>query len=209
MARTKLISRSTYAPDYITLSEVKEYLRVEHTAEDVLITSLIEAAFDETEVYLGLDLTKKVYEYQIDYLPRQIEIINAPFISVDSIKFTYGEWIDSTSVDGISEFDGAITRDEVKNGSPIERTLSSNNYRVFEEEYGATIDILISDEKVTDLFDVKVRYQAGHEVVEFPPIVKSAILLKVASLYDTREDANSRFLKQSNHLLNHYKNTHI
>ena len=102
-----------------------------------------------------------------------------------------------------------ITRDEVKNGSPIERTLSSNNFRVFEEEYGATIDILISDERVTDLFDVKVRYQAGHEVVEFPPIVKSAILLKVASLYDTREDANSRFLKQSNHLLNHYKNTHI
>lgn len=209
MARTKLISRSTYTADYITLAEVKEYLRVEHIAEDVLIASLIDAAFDEAEVYLGLDLTKKVYEYQVDYLPRQIEIINAPFISVDSIQYTYGEWIDSTTIDGISEFDGAIIRDTTNHGSPIERTLSSNNYRVFEEEYGAVIDILISDEKVTDLFDVKVRYQAGFEVVEFPPMVKSAILLKVASLYDTREDANSRFLKQSNHLLNHYKNTHI
>lgn len=209
MARTKLISRSTYTADYITLAEVKEYLRVEHIAEDVLIASLIDAAFDEAEVYLGLDLTKKVYEYQVDYLPRQIEIINAPFISVDSIQYTYGEWIDSTTIDGISEFDGAIVRDTTNHGSPIERTLSSNNYRVFEEEYGAVIDILISDEKVTDLFDVKVRYQAGFEVVEFPPMVKSAILLKVASLYDTREDANSRFLKQSNHLLNHYKNTHI
>ena len=207
--RTIKISQSTFATDYVTLEEVKDYLRVEHAAEDVLIGSLLDAAFDETESYLGLDLTKKVYEHQVDWMPRQFHINNAPFIGVDSIKFKYGEWIDSTSVDGVSEFDGAIIRDEVVNGSPVERTLSSNNYRVFEKEYGAKVNVIISDEKVADLYDVKMRYQAGYEVADFPALIKSAILLKVASLYDTREDMNSRFKKQSTALLDHYKNTHL
>lgn len=209
MARTKILSRETISTDYVSLAEVKEYLRVEHTAEDALITSLIGAAFDETESYLGLDLSKKTYEYQLDYMPRQFQITNAPLIAVDYIKFTYGEWIDSTTFDGVSEFDGAIVRDETVNGSPIERTLSSNNYRVFENEYGATINIIIADEKVADLFDVKLGYRSGYEVADFPDLVKSAIFLKVASLYDTREDANSRFRKQSTYLLDHFKNTHL
>jgi len=207
--RTHKISSSTSWSDYVSLNEVKEFLRVEHAAEDVLISSLIAAAFDECESYLGLDLTKKVYEYQVDWMPRSFDIYNAPLIGVDSIKFKYGEWIDSTSVDGVSEFDGAIIRDEVNNGSPVERTLSSNNYRVFEYEYGAKITIIISDEKVADLYDVKLTYQAGFEPADLPAIVKSALFLKVASLYDTREDVNSRFKKQSNALLDHYKNTHV
>lgn len=209
MAQTVKLSNSNSTSDYITVDEVKEYLRVEHNAEDVLIGSLLDAAFDETESYLGLDLTQKVYEYQVDFMPRSFHILNAPLISVDYIKFTYGEWIDSPTVDGVSEFDGAIIRDTTDHGDPTERTLSESNYRVFKNHYGAKINVLISDQKVADLYDVKLGYQAGFDPADLPPLVKSAIFLKVAALYDTREDVNSRFKKQSTALLDHYKNTHL
>lgn len=209
MSRTKIISTSTSATDYISLDEVKEYLRVEHNAEDVLIGSLLEASFDEAESYLGLDVRKRVYEYSVDFMPKYFHIHNAPLISVDSIKFTYGEWIDSPTVDGVSEFEGALVRDEDVNGSPVEQTLSPNNYRVMEEEYGAIVRVHIADQKLADLYDVKLRYQSGFEVADMPAIIKSAVLLKVASLYDTREDVNARFKKQSTYLLDHYKNTAI
>lgn len=52
----------------ISLEEVKAYLRIDHTADDVLLTLLIESAKEHAEAYLNHDFTELDSEGMVTFL---------------------------------------------------------------------------------------------------------------------------------------------
>lgn len=91
MMRTnlKLIMPPTEAP--VTLTEVKEYLRVDHSVDDALIAGLIDAAVDMLDGpagFLGRCLEQQTWELTLDRFPAaEIEIPLGPVSEVVSITY--------------------------------------------------------------------------------------------------------------------------
>lgn len=53
----------------VTLTEVKEYLRVTGTEQDTVISSLIEAASDYAETFTGLTIRPTRFQFKLDHFP--------------------------------------------------------------------------------------------------------------------------------------------
>jgi uncharacterized phiE125 gp8 family phage protein len=74
----------------LTLTEVKDFLRVKHTAEDGLIESMIAVAADTCERYLGQSLLPQSWTVRakqwFSYL-EPLELPYPPFRSVTSVKY--------------------------------------------------------------------------------------------------------------------------
>lgn len=52
---------------------------------------------------------------------------------------------------------------------------------------------------------VKVEYTGGYTSSTLPSVVKTAIMLKLNTLYDTRSEENKRFLTSAEYLLMPYR----
>jgi uncharacterized phiE125 gp8 family phage protein len=86
--------RSGSAPvEAITLTTAKQYLRVEHNADDALIGSLITAVRLHAETRLGVSLVEQ--EWQVEYLeclPSEVVLPMPPVQSISAITIsTNGE----------------------------------------------------------------------------------------------------------------------
>ena len=161
----------------VTLAEVKDHLRVDHTNDDDYINSLIIVATDYTENITGRSLIEKTYDYYADCFPPiysiAIELDAPPLISVTSIKY-YDE-------------------------ADVEQTWSAAEYVVDTDQ--------LSKGKVypgrdylwpaTRLFpkSVHIEFIAGYESTSSPqdlpeniPVeLKQAMLLLIGHLYENRE----------------------
>ena len=75
----------------LTLTEAKAHLKVEVTADDTLITALIQAAREEAEQYLNLKLITQTVTEKLDCFPTYdddniILLSAAPVVSVTSVN---------------------------------------------------------------------------------------------------------------------------
>ena len=80
------------AEEPLTLTEAKTHLKVEVTADDSLITALIQAAREEAEQYLNLKLITQTVTEKLDCFPSYEEtnlilLSAAPVVSVESVKY--------------------------------------------------------------------------------------------------------------------------
>ncbi len=66
----KLVRNTLPSSEPITLAEAKEHLKVENTADDTLITSLIKACREEAEEYTGLILISQVWTLYLNQFPK-------------------------------------------------------------------------------------------------------------------------------------------
>ena len=86
-----VISVTTQTPpadNCLTLTEVKNYLKVDQSAEDSLIASQLDAAESLVESYTNRKLMKGVYDLTLDSFPANgIVLPFSPVISVDSISY--------------------------------------------------------------------------------------------------------------------------
>ena len=83
-------SDSTYWVEPLSLTEVKEYLKLPiytDAALDASLNSFITAAREQAEIAQGRDLVKKQYDMTLDYLSWLKIRLRAPLVSVD--LFTY------------------------------------------------------------------------------------------------------------------------
>lgn len=93
------------AEEPVTLAAVKDWLKVDYTADDDIITALISAARIAVEDYLGFKLIAQTWEETYDCFPvsglyneyAAIQLSNAPLRSVTSIEYqatagTYTTW---------------------------------------------------------------------------------------------------------------------
>lgn len=160
----KLITAPASEP--VDLTSMKNHLRVDHTADDDLITALIVAARQEAEHQLQRALISQTWERVLDAFPSdEIELGMPPARSITSIIY--------------------IGEDEAAH------TLSSALYSLdADTEPGWVLPAIDTDWPSTlDTTNaVRVRFVCGYGAAsDVPAAIKSWIKVRVATLYKHRE----------------------
>lgn len=75
------------ATEPVTLSEAKLHLRVEHSADDTLITALISTARQTAEHRTGRAMISQQWRMTLDAWQDSIELPNPPLISIEAITY--------------------------------------------------------------------------------------------------------------------------
>lgn len=165
MKTYRVVTPPTSEP--VTLEEAKTHLRVDDTTDDTYITALITAARQMCETYTGLSFMTQTREVVLDDFPSygcDIQLAYGPFQSVTSVKYN--------------------------DGDSVEQTLTVNtDYKV--DLFNGRV------QQLDGWFDtdghnnaVAVRYQAGYASADdVPSVIKQAILMQVAAMYENRGDA--------------------
>jgi len=81
----KLTDNSTILP--VDLAELKLYMKVDGTAEDALITSMLKAAEDWFERFTNQTLLTMQFKTFRDHFGNALELRRSPFVSLDLIEF--------------------------------------------------------------------------------------------------------------------------
>ena len=163
----KLITAPAAEP--VSTSEAKAHLRVDTTADDTYIGTLITVARQNVESHLRRSLINQTWEVVLDAFPAGvIRLPKPPLASVTSIKYT--------------DDDG------------VEATYSSDNYVVDSDTEPGRV-VLKSGQTwpavtLAAANGVRVRYVAGYGAAgsNVPQAIRQAILLVIGSLYENRED---------------------
>lgn len=157
------------AADVVSLSEAKAHLRVEHTADDTLITGVIAAATQHLDGWagvLGRCLVTQTWRQSFDDFPAA-GLVRLPFPDVQSVTVTY---IDADSA---------------------EQTLSAAGYHLINDACGGAVVLAdgASWPSVATRPDaVSVTFVAGYGVASAVPApLKAAVLLHVGTLYEHRD----------------------
>ena len=162
----KLITAPATEP--VTSTEAKSHLRVDTTADDTLIGTLITAARQHVEAHLRRALITQTWELVTDAFPvgDVLRLPLPPLVSVTSIKYTDEDGAESTLSSGLYVVDTDSTKGRVvlKNGETWPSvTLAAAN-------------------------GVRVRYVAGYgEASAVPRPIRQAILLLIGTMYENRE----------------------
>ena len=162
----KLITAPATEP--VTTSEAKSHLRVDTTADDTLIGTLITAARQHVENHLRRALITQTWELVTDAFPvgDVIRLPLPPLVSVTSIKYTDKDGNESTlsSAAYVVDTDSTKGRVVLKSGEtwPSDTLAAANG--------------------------VRVRYVAGYgEASAVPRPIRQAILLLIGTMYENRE----------------------
>ncbi len=162
----------------VTLEETKSHRRIESSDEDVLIVGFIEAAREWCEGYQNRAFITQTWELALDNFPSEnyVEIPNPPLQSVESIKY--------------------YDTDET------EHTFSADSYHVdiYSEpgrvvlKYGETWPSIT----LRTANGVIIRFVAGYgdTTASVPGKVKQAIKVLVGHLYENREAADIKEMKE-------------
>lgn len=162
-----LVNLTPPAAEPISLSEAKLHLRVEHTADDTLITALIVAARQQAELITRRQLISATWRYSLDAWPANgiIEPPRPTLISVQSIKYL--------------DADGVL------------QTVDSADYTVdTASEPGRIIPVWgeVWPSARLDVNAVRIEYTAGYaNAAAVPQSIKAWILLAVGTWYAQRE----------------------
>ena len=163
----KLITAPAAEP--VSTSEAKSHLRVDTTADDTYIGTLITVARQNVESHLRRALISQTWEVVLDAFPAGvIRLPKPPLAWVTSIKYTDDEGNESTysSANYVVDTDTEPGRVVLKSGQTWPAvTLAAAN-------------------------GVRVRYVAGYGAAgsNVPQAIRQAILLVIGSLYENRED---------------------
>ena len=150
----------------VSLSQAKAHMRVEHTADDALIETLIETARREAEGYLRCALISQQWDLRLDAFADVMEIELPPLITVDSISYLDSDGNSQTLATSV--YDADIYR------RPGRVTLG----------YGQSWPSTRATPNA-----VTIRFTAGYGTAasDVPADIRHAILFLVADLYKNRE----------------------
>lgn len=190
--------RITAAPasEPLTLEFVKNYLKVDGTADDALITHLIKGARTSAEMILNMGLLEQTVEESFEGFPqywhrnplKAITLKRGPLIAISSISYY--------------DTDNA------------QQTLAASKYTARRSDATLPVVTPAPDEAWPETAGrpdaVTVTYQVGFADADSIPVdILDAILLMVADSYDNRTDSVKRLptgsrLKLQAHQLNSF-----
>ena len=168
-----------------TVSEVKDYLKVDTSADDTLISTLIQSARQAAESYLNQALITQTITEKLDRLSNPLLYLSvSPVISVSS--FQYADSNNST------------------------QTFDATNYVVDTFNKPARLSLAYGKSWPTlygNINDVTITYTAGYSTQPsgVPYQIRQAILMMVADSYDNREDYIKKLPTASEYLLDQYR----
>lgn len=168
-----------------TLSDVKNYLKVDTSADDTLITTLISAARQAAESYLNMALITQTITEKLDRL-------NSPTL-----------YLSVSPVISVSNFQYADSQNTTQ-------TFASTNYVVDTFSKPARLSLAYGKTWPTlygNINDVTITYTAGFgtEASGVPTQIRQAMLMMIADSYDNREDYVKKMPTASQYLLNQYR----
>lgn len=159
------------APDeLITVADAAEFIRAEFSAsEETLIESLITAARQWCEEYLGRAIGVQTIELRMAQFPEDAGpiVLRSPIIEVNSVKYL--------------DTDG------------VEQTIDSDDYLVSDAEPAEIVPVSAWPVAFGSADSVRVEYDAGYMSgspmlsQELPKTIRTAILMMVADMYANRE----------------------
>jgi uncharacterized phiE125 gp8 family phage protein len=165
------------------LSEVKNYLKVDNTVDDDLITLLIESARDGAEKYTNQGFLPQTVTEKFDYFPLNgyLRLSLSPLRAVTSVTY--------------------IDEDDVS------QVLDPANYVVHTQATPPVITIakgqtwpLTLDEAQT----LTVVYTIGYDnAAAVPPMIRGAMLKMIATAYEKREESVKRLSTDVEQMLWH------
>jgi uncharacterized phiE125 gp8 family phage protein len=158
-----LYSRVSVAPgsEPITLAEAKAFLRVDGTDEDALIGSLISVARGVCETYAGLSFAAQTRVVKLDrFYCKDIILPYGPVNTITSIEYSDEDGNAQTVTEGYTlDTQSGLSKIRVTDSWPYTDRIMNN---------------------------VVVTYTTGYAVI--PEVVKHAIKMTVATLYENRQD---------------------
>lgn len=168
-----------------TLSDVKNYLKVDTSADDTLITTLISAARQAAESYLNMALITQTITEKLDRL-------NSPTL-----------YLSVSPVISVSNFQYADSQNTTQ-------TFASTNYVVDTYSKPARLSLAYGKTWPTlygNINDVTITYTAGFgtEASGVPTQIRQAMLMMIADSYDNREDYVKKMPTASQYLLDQYR----
>lgn len=153
----------------VSASEAKAHLRVDHSEEDSLITSIVSAVtahLDGWTGVLGRALVTQTWRQDYEAFEDRLRLPLWPVASVTSVTYRDDEGAD--------------------------QTVSASNYTLLRDDLGAYVEIKpgLSWPEVGDhLAPVSVTYVAGQAAADVPAAIKHAAYLMIGDLYRNRETA--------------------
>lgn len=165
------------ATEPVTLSETKVHLEYQGTAKDAFIESLIKTARQMCEAYAGLSFVTQQRIVKLDRFP----------LGSDPILIPYGPVQTIDSLEYLNDNGGTTT---LTYGVDYSFDSHSGLCRIYAIDEDGEIDSWSTD---TRRFPqaVSITYTAGYDELvneQLPEIVKQAILLQVASMFENRQD---------------------
>ena len=170
---TSITTYTAPADNCLTLTEVKDYLKVETSAEEALIASLLDAAESVVEAYCNRKLMKGVYDFTLKDFPAYgIVLPFSPVVSITSI--TYYDSNNSLQTWASSNYMVNV------NSEPTRISYINDYPDVYEDRDDAVI----------------VRFTVGYssssttatQQAAVPGALKMAILRYIGDLYAIRQD---------------------
>jgi uncharacterized phiE125 gp8 family phage protein len=163
----------------VSLAEIKTHLRVDHNAEDDLITLYAQAARQAIEDECGIALGPQTWRLHLDAWPdeRSIEVPRPPLASIISVT-----WRDAT---------GGV------------HLLAPDNYRAQTDAWPGSIELMPAATwpvaaSLDAVWPITIEYIAGYpNPAAVPTIAKAALLLLTGELYQNREAATPAALIQT------------
>ena len=162
-----LVITSAPAVEPVTVSEAKAHLRVDGTAEDTLIGSLILTSRLHIEAALGLALMTQSWRLTLDAWPngRELELPLRPLRSLTSVKIVAADGTAETipSSSYVVDIDGAPPR-LVRNGGSWPQP-----------------------EKAANGIEIEFTAGYGDDAEDVPAPIRQALLLLIAHWYEHRD----------------------
>lgn len=194
----KVITAATAEP--LSVSEVKNYLRVDSSAEDALVGALIAAARTMCEQYTRqIMMTTTIEEYWDDF----------PASSASSPRDERGQWYSDYDIIrlGISPVQ-SVTSVKYYDSNGVEQTISSSSYSLDSVNEPARILPVTSWNGIDPnrLNAVTVRYVVGYaSAADVPAPLKQAMLLMIGDMYEKRQDSIKQLPSASEYLMNPFR----
>lgn len=154
----------------LSLAEVKNYIKVEHEADDSLIDSLIASARIICELMTGVNLINRNYSMYLDnWLDRTLYLPMSPVQSVTAIK-TYNEDNVATDYD-ISNF-------YLDNKNLLKPRIVLNS--------GAVTPMPV---RTANGVEIQITSGFGVDATSIPQLLKQGMLQLIAYMYESRGDS--------------------
>lgn len=176
------------ASEPVTLAEVKEFLRVDHSDDDVTLAIFIKAARQLCESYTRLALMPTTFEEYFDEFPTytgtfkdEIRLSRSPVSAITYVKYIDGN--ETTITASASDYKTDLI------SRPARISPDSGWYGTYE-----TINAVF------------IRYVAGFaDAASVPAPLKHGMLLVIADMYENRTDSVKRLPTASEYLWNPYR----